>query len=226
MTKIISGKIRITEPNGKISPYERFIITINPDGTRTLRTVTRSPKGDLLRDVNQIVSPEWRDIEAMARLFFKGDNMGSIFRRINGNTMHSKVLMREGLADLKEFDDPDHMIFGFHPIVHDSWKMSRLDTSHKDHQELLVHTVSTTWNGRTLGHGERLISKACYEKKEILDLPVGQVECEKFLWLSPFDKVLAVWRTGEANILARMSVLEGDKAGTNYELFHYEEEIF
>ena len=33
--KIFSGKIRIIEPDGKISPYEKFIITRNPDKSKT-----------------------------------------------------------------------------------------------------------------------------------------------------------------------------------------------
>ena len=138
MTKILSGKIRITEPDGKTSPYERFIITLNPDGSRTLRTVTRSPKGDLLRDVNQLVDADWRDIEAMSRVFFKGQALGTVLRQVIGDTLYSTVLTRDGGRDEATFDAPAGMILGFHAILTDAWKMNLLDTAHHDDQEILV----------------------------------------------------------------------------------------
>ncbi|MBP02299.1 MAG: hypothetical protein CMM25_05780 [Rhodospirillaceae bacterium] len=225
MTKIMSGKIKIQEPNGEVSPYENFIITVNPDQTKTLRTVTRSPKGDLLRDVNQLVGRDWRDIEAMGRLFYKGLSMGTVLRRVVGNRLFSTVWTRDGQADTAEFNAPKGLVLGFHPILHDAWKMNFLKTSHKREQKVLVHTVSTTWNGRTLSHGEQLESSVRYDGVETLDLQVGQLKCEKFIWHTSFGKVLCIWRTGEANILAKLSVLEGDNAGTNYELSQYSEEV-
>ena len=224
MTKILSGKIRITEPDGKTSPYERFIITLNPDGSRTLRTVTRSPKGDLLRDVNQLLGPDWRDIEAMGRVFFKGQALGTVLRRVVGNTLYSTVWSRDGATDEATFEAPPELILGFHAILTDAWKMNRLDTSHTDYQDILVHTVSPTWNGCTMGHGRRVPSSARFDKTERLELPAGRFECDKFVWQTSFDKELHVWRTGEANILARMVVARGDKEGSIYELSEYEEE--
>ena len=222
--KIFTGRVRIIEPNGDISPYEKFIITRNPDKTKTLRTVTKSPKGDLLRDVNQMISEDWRDIEAMGRLFYKNKNLGTITRRIFNNTLYSHIWNKDGHTDHKEFEAPHNMIIGLHPITHDAWKMNLLNTSHHDVQEMLVHTVSTTWNGRTLTHGEKLLSTVTYEGQETLSLPAGTFTCEKFLWKSPFDKLLAVWRMGEARVLAKMHVLEGGKSGTLYELDEYNEE--
>lgn len=225
MIKIFAGKIRITEPDGLVSPYERFVVTINPDGSRALRTVTRSPKGDLLRDVNQLLGDDWRDIEAMARVFFKGQALGTVLRRVAGDTLYSTVLARDGSSDERTFDAPPEMILGFHAIITDAWKMNRLDTSHHEYQDLMIHTVSRTWNGSTLGHGERIVSKARYDRTETLDLPAGRFDCDKFVWQTSFDKELHVWRTGEANLLARMEVVKGDKAGSIYELSDYEEEL-
>ena len=226
MTKILSGKIKITEPDGSTSPFERFIVTLNPDGSRTLRTVSRSPKGDLLRDVNQLVDANWRDIEAMGRVFFKGQALGTVLRRVIGGVLHSTVLSRDGGKDEATFDAPSGMILGFHASLTDAWKMNLLDTTHNNDQEILVHTVSTTWNGSSLGHGEKSLSTARFDKTESLSLQAGTFDCDKFVWQSPLvNKVFHVWRTGEANILARTLIAEGDKSGTIYELSEYEEEV-
>ncbi len=42
---IFTGRIDITEPDGYHCDYERFILTANPDGSRTLRTVTLTIAG-------------------------------------------------------------------------------------------------------------------------------------------------------------------------------------
>ena len=224
MTKIVSGRIRITEPNGATTPYEHFIVTINPDGSRTMRTVTRSPKGDLLRDVNQLLDHRWRDVQSMGRVFFKGAALGTVQRRVVAGTLYSTVIAPDGSVDEATFPAPPEMILGFHAILSDAWKMNRLDTSHGDYQDILVHTVSVTWNGSTLGHGERVQSRARFDGSESLDLPAGRFDCDKFVWQTSFGKELHVWRTGEANVLAKMLVAKGDKAGSIYELSHYDEE--
>ena len=89
LCKLFAGRIEIVEPDGRVSPYERFTITLNPDRSRTLRTVTRSPNGDLLRDVNLMADADWRDVEAFGRLFFKGEAHGTILRRVTGDKMGS-----------------------------------------------------------------------------------------------------------------------------------------
>ena len=71
--RIFSGNIDINEANGNVSPYEKFIITFNPDGTKLLKTLSISPNGDLIRDVNQYFSKQWFDIEGVARLFYKNE---------------------------------------------------------------------------------------------------------------------------------------------------------
>ncbi len=168
---------------------------------------------------------DWHDIEALARVFFKGQALGTIFRRLVGNTLHSTVMTRDGGKDDATFDAPPELILGFHALLTDAWKMNRLATTHGDYQPLLIHTVSRTWNGSTLGHGERISSEARFDRTETLDLPAGRFECDKFVWQTSFGKELHVWRTGEANLLARMDVVKGDKEGTVYELSEYEEEF-
>jgi len=221
--KMISGRVDITEPGGTPQEYERLLLTENPDESRTLRTVTYSPKGDLLRDVNQMVAANWRPIEAMGRLFYQGKSQGTVLRRVIKNRLCSYIWSTSQDADYQEFEAPQKMSIGFHPITHDAWKMAYIRTDTKDYQEVLTHTVSNSWNGRSLGHGMQLRSTARFEKTETLETPVGKLECEKFVWKTSFGKELHVWRTGPHHLLARMFVASGGKAGTIYELATLEE---
>ena len=212
------GHILITEPGGEPQLYERFLLTANPDGSRSLRTVTQSPKGDLLRDVNQMVAANWRPIETIGRLFYKNEAHGSVLRRVVGDTLHSYVWNQNTEVDYATFDAPPHMSIGYHAIILDSWKMCFIDQSNPDFQEILVHSVSNTWNGKTLGHGQKIPSRARYDGQETLDLPAGTYDCERYVWETSFGKELHVWSTGPHRMLARMLVVSGDKEGSIYEL--------
>ncbi len=216
---ILSGRIDITEPGKERTDYERFILTINPDESRTLRTVTRSPKGDLLRDVNQLVRKDWRPIEAIGRLFFKGEAHGTVMRRIVGDTLQSWVWTRDmEKPDYAEFDAPPRMTIGYHPIFHDAWKMNFNDASDTELHEVFTHTVSNSWNGSSLSHGQKISGQAKFVKKETLTVPAGTFECEKFYWHTTFGKDLEVWRHGPHHMFVRLDVVKGDKEGTVYEL--------
>lgn len=216
--EIYAGRIDLTEPGGQSAEYERFLLTVNPDGSRTLRTLTRSPKGDLLRDVNQMVAADWRPIEAMGRLFYQNKAHGTVLRRVVGDKLQSMVWTQGGPIDAAEFDAPPHMLVGFHPIFHDVWKMSYLDTSHTEMQDILIHTVSHTWNGSSLGHGRKINGKARYDGTQTLSVPAGTFACERFVWQTSFGKILHLWRTGPHHLFVKILVAEGEKAGSTYEL--------
>ncbi|MDA0369817.1 MAG: hypothetical protein O3C65_14520 [Proteobacteria bacterium] len=223
---IHQGLMDIVEPDGARSDYERFIITRNPGGTATMRTVTRSPAGDLLRDVNHLDAPDWRPIEAMGRLFFKGEAMGTVLRRLIGDKMHSWVWHGDSDMDYQVFDAPPKMTVGFHPIQHEAWKMNFIERNDsKEFQPLLTHTVSNTWNGRSLSHGMKLESKVRYDGMEKVTVPAGTFDCERFTWATPFDKELHIWCHGPERFLVKETVARGDKEGTVYELVAYEKKV-
>ena len=215
---VYQGHIDITEPDGTPKLYERFILTENPDGSRTLRTLTQSPKGDLLRDANQTVDADWRPIEAIGRLYYKKECHGSVLRRLTDKTLHSYVWNRDTKLDYTTFDAPPLMSIGYHAIITDSWKMCFIDMSRRDFQDITVHTVSKTWNGRTLEHGEKVTSRARFEGIEHIDVPAGTFECARYTWVTSFGKELHIWSIGPHRMLARMLVARGDKEGTLYEL--------
>ena len=212
------GHILITEPGGSPQLYERFLLTDNPDGSRSLRTLTQSPKGDLLRDVNQMVAADWRPIETIGRLFYKGEAHGTVLRRVIGDRLHSYVWNQDTEMDYTTFDAPPNMSIGYHAIILDSWKMCFIDKSNPDLQDILVHSVSNTWNGRTLSHGEKIPSRARYDGTETINLPAGTFKCDRYIWATSFGKELHVWSLGPYRMLARMVVASGDKEGTLYEL--------
>ena len=81
----------------------------------------------------------------------------------------------------------------------------------------------STWNGRSISHGQKLVSEAKFAGHEDVTVPAGTFACQKFIWQTPFDKELHVWRTGPQNVLVKELVAKGDKEGTLYQLAALEE---
>ncbi len=216
---IYQGQLDIVLPDGSRHDYERFIITRNPDGSRTMRTVTKSPKGDLLRDVNQMVGPDWRPIEAMGRLFFKEEAQGTVLRRVVGDKLLSWVWNAAGEMDHATFPAPPNLTLGFHPVMHEAWKMCFMQRTHHDPQPIYIHTVSHTWNGRALSHGGHTENTAEYVKDEVRKTRAGEFFSSEFIWHTQFGFGLRIWATGPDMILTRVEV-EGspDRDGTYYDL--------
>jgi hypothetical protein len=220
---IYQGQLDIVLPDGSRHDYERFIITRNPDGSRTMRTVTKSPKGDLLRDVNQMVGADWRPIEAMGRLFFKGEAQGTVLRRVVGDRLLSYVWSGNGEMDYAELAAPPNLTLGFHPVMHEAWKMCFIDRTHHAPQPVYIHTVSHTWNGRELSHGGATQNTAEYEGEETRIAQAGQFACSRFLWHTQFGFGLRIWTTGPDMVLVRVAVVGSDRDGTYYDLATFTE---
>ena len=107
-------------------------------------------------------------------------------------------------------------------FLENSCKISEIDSNqNKDYQQIITHTVSNTWNGKTLDHGSTLTSKAKYEGSEIIEVSAGRFKCEKYLWLTPFGKELAIWSFGDDSIFIKMEVIRGNNKGVIYELAEF-----
>lgn len=213
----ISGRIAVTTPEGNTLPYETFSITLNPDASRTLRALSVSPNGGLVRDVNAHVSADWVSQSGTSRLFLDGTLQGVVAKISDGTTIHSSVWPGHGAPDLRTFDAPARFSLGFHPIADEAWKMA-LIAPRDGRQRLVTHTCSPRWNGKTIEHGETVESEVEYLGED-RRLVCGRPETTRmYLWHTPFGRLMKVWVLGEHNIFARMEVLEAPNAGTVYEL--------
>ena len=219
---IYQGQINIIDFDDKVYEYENFIVTRNPDESRTLRTVSRSPRKDLLRDVYQKESKDWRPMESYGSLYYKDKYQGSVQRRLIGKDLHSWLWYPNGKCDHKIFPIQENTIIGFHAIFHESWKMSLISNRNNEYEEILTHTVSDTWNGKTISHGSVLSSRARYDGSETVSVSAGNFPCERFTWLTPFGKELIIWSHGEDFIFIKMEVVKGNNRGVVYELAKYD----
>ena len=220
--------MRIRTINGRITvraaadapplPYERFTITLNPDGSRTLRALSVSPNGGLIRDVNAHVSADWVSRSGSTRVFLDGVWQGTVAKYAGPELITSLVWTGSSEPDIRTFPAPAHFSLGFHPIADEAWKMALIAPATGLRQPLTTHTCSPRWNGKTIEHGETVHSEVEYLGEETIAVAGRDELCRVYLWHTPFGRVMRVSAMGEHHVFARMEVIEAPNAGTIYEL--------
>ena len=141
-----------------------------------------------------------------------------MLRRIIGDRLVSYAWAPGQETDVAEFDAPPRMTLGFHPVMHEAWKMNFYDMARGGRQEVRLFTVSPTWNGSTLSHGEYQLTEAEFLGREEVSGPAGTFPSDHFVWYTAFGMDLHLWRTGPHNMLCQLYIAKGKRAGALYQL--------
>lgn len=210
------GEVWIRAPQGDPQLYERYAVTTNPDASRSLRTLTVSPNGSLVRDVHQTVSRDWRPLHGSSRVYLDGQAQGIVSKWVAPDEIHSTVFI-DGQFSYQRFPAPaTRFSIGFHPIADETWKMALVDASRPGRSPLTTHTCSPTWNGKTMEHGRTVQSEVDFLGLETRQVDGTALSCRAFLWHTPFGKQLKTWAFGDDYLFAGLLVVAGDNAGTEY----------
>lgn len=192
----------ITDGVGEMG-REYFSVTIQPDGTRTLRAQCEMDDDQLLRDVVLTVNTKWEPLDAFVRLTIKGQTVGSSWfcfdgRRAEcqGRTAAEGRISRTILA--KETVDS----FGTHALHGDSWMVARLRNYHGKPEDFAIamFATSTLANG---GSGPDLIPlQAGYSRiidlgEETVTVPAGKFATRHVRIMVPGVDDFDVWAGGD-----------------------------
>jgi hypothetical protein len=211
------GEVAIRSPQGDERRYERYAVTVNPDDSRTLQARTVSPNGTLVRDVLQTVSRDWRPLHGSSRLWLNGSACGVVSKWVAPDGIHSSVFDGQAFSYERFALPAVPFSIGFHPIADESWKMALIDASPgAGRQNLVTHTCSPTWNGKTIEHGKTVNSEVEPLGVEMRIVGGLAQACRAFLWHTPFGKQLKIWALGDDYLFAGLLVIVGDNAGTEY----------
>jgi hypothetical protein len=201
--------------------WETFIVTSNPDGSRTAQTMGRFPGNIMVRYVTQTVSADFTPIDGFVRVFTDRVYQGAMVRHVTGGTVTSLVLPPDGgPVDTAEIElDTPGMMLSYHPSAVEGWKLQKLDHSHSEPQMLHYLSSSLTWNGGTIGHGGVADMPVRYLGEEEVTVPAGTFLCRHYVWSTgKLDGDLEIWSTGEDQIVAKMN---GPHRGFSWELDSY-----
>jgi hypothetical protein len=201
--------------------WESFIVTANPDGSRTAQTMSRFPGNTMVRFVTQTVAADFTPIDGFVRIYTDRVYQGAMVRHVTGDTVKSVVLPPDGGAlDIAEFPlDTPGMMLSYHPSAVEGWKLTKLDRTHSEPQTIHYLSSSLTWNGGSGGHGGVADMPVRYLGEEEVTVPAGTFLCHHYIWSTgKLDGDLEIWSTGKDEIVAKMN---GPHRGFSWELDSY-----
>lgn len=128
--RALRGRIAYVHDRDGERGREWFSISVQDDGTRTLRAQCEMDDEDLLRDVTYTVDGAWRPLDAFVRLtraqrfvgsaWFRFDDRGAECESWTAND--GRVSQRVALAQRPR-------VFAPHPLVGDGWQAAAYDFS-------------------------------------------------------------------------------------------------
>lgn len=214
----------ITDGVGEMG-REYFSVTVQADGTRTLRAQCEMDDFRLLRDVVLTVNALWEPIDAFVRLAIAGKTVGSSWfcfdgqrAEVQGRTAAegriSRTLPMNGVSES----------FGTHALHGDSWVVGRLRNwkGDPDAFPLATFATSTMANG---GSGPDLIplsggySRIVDQGDKTITVPAGTFDTRHIRIIVPNVDDFDVWAGGE-DCLPVKSTSRGLKQ--TYEMVHVE----
>jgi hypothetical protein len=130
----IRGRLRYTSRKPEIFGKERggetWIITVHPDGSRTLRAhcaIDENPPR-VLRDCVSTLGPDWKPRQAFVQLTVDEAFVGSAWYRFTDHSAECEGwTAKEGRISHRFETDGYPAYFGIHPIQADAWHLSNYD---------------------------------------------------------------------------------------------------
>ena len=105
---------------------EIFHVTIQPDGTRTMRATCEMDDDSLLRDVVMTVDSEWYPVDAFVRLTIEEKLVGSTWYTFTDYTAECQGVSAADGRFEQHFDSEKRIgFFGAHPVHGDAWGLAR-----------------------------------------------------------------------------------------------------
>jgi hypothetical protein len=192
----------ITDGVGEMG-REWFHVTIQPDGTRTMRATCEMDDDRLLRDVVATLDADWRPVDAFVRLTFEERFLGSSWFRFTPTTAECQgVTARDGrFHQLFELPGPVESL-GTHPVHADTWYLGHFRTrtqGAEDDGGGVRFTTSTQANGGSgpLLHPSAGRKRRRYIGRETITVRAGRFTAEHFQDIFPDRPPADLWATPE-----------------------------
>ena len=197
---------------------EWFTVTIQPDGTRTMRAQCEMDDDCLLRDVVITVDADWCPLDAFVRLSIKERFFGSAWFRFSDKLAECEAYTAaDGRVSQRMELEQRTPSFGTHPVHNDAWRLAKYDKSSGELTQRLDGTLSSSGlpNGGSGPLLTRTYSIFKYIGPERVSVSAGEFDTEHFQLLFGDFSPIDVWAYGEDCIPVR---LRWDHLAQTYEL--------
>jgi hypothetical protein len=205
-----SGKVLyLTDGKGEMG-RETFYVTIQPDGTRTMRAVCEMDDDRLLRDVVITVDKDWRPVDAFVRLTIEEKFFGSSWFRFTDTTAECQgYTMKEGRIN-QVFETTERTAsFGTHPVHGDAWGLAKFKERKPGG---IIEASGINFSSSHLpngGSGPYLMpstgrARRRYVGDEELKVPAGTFKTAHFQMLFNDYPPIDIWATPEDCVPVRL----------------------
>ena len=216
-----SGKVLyLTDGQGEMG-REMFYVTIQPDGTRTMRATCEMDDDRLLRDCVLTVDEDWYPIDVFVRLSIDEKLVGSTWFNFSTHVAECEgVTASEGRFQQRFETEKRIRTFGAHPVHGDAWGLARWRRDKdKNPDELGIGFSSSHMpnggSGPKLEPSDHSITRHVYVGSEEITVAAGTFQTEHFQFLVRDYPPIDIWALGDDCVPAR---LRWDLLNQTYEL--------
>lgn len=215
------GKVLyLTDGKGEMG-REMFYVTIQPDGSRTMRATCEMDDDRLLRDAVLSVDKEWYPVDAFVRLSIKEKLVGSTWYNFTTHTAECQGFTAAEGRFSQEFDSENPIrTFGAHPVHGDAWGLAKWKRDKDKDPSTLGMAFSSSHmpnggSGPKLEPSDPTFTRHAYVGEEEITVQAGTFNTVHFQFLVGDYPPIDIWAIGDDCVPAR---LRWDLLEQTYEL--------
>ena len=179
---------------------ERFHISVHPDGSRTLSTISRYGPPDVQRHSLYRIDADLRPMDATVQLWIDGAWRASGQITVDGNTLTASSRTPRGNDTHALAIDQNFAILA-HQLAPDTWRLLLYNASAKNVQPLALYDLDPRAEGTSGILGKWTTQRVAHQGKTTVTVPAGTFETDHYrvedavdIYVTGPDAVLVKWR--------------------------------
>ncbi len=168
---------------------DTFLMTVQADGTRTLRARAELPARGMQIDITLRVDRDFRPLNAFSQTYSEGAFLGAGFWAVDGGTMTALIRTPVRIAEEK-IPVPPAFSMLLHPVAADGWHFGGYDRAKGGRQEISRCAVGAARESIRCAFGPALLELVA---EETISVPAGSFRTSHYRFGDNTD----VWLTGE-----------------------------
>ncbi|MDX2145785.1 MAG: hypothetical protein SFV19_20700 [Rhodospirillaceae bacterium] len=213
--RVITGKLECrTVADDKLCGSDSFMLSLQTDGTRTLRANTEQPDRGMQINIVLRVAEDLRPLEGYTLTYSEGKFLGAGLFAINGDTLTASV-KTPTRQSLETIAVPANFSLLLHPVSADGWHFGYYDMAKGGVQESSRCVVG---GARESVRCAMSTTPLEFVANERITVPAGTFDTRRF----KFGANTEVWLAGRDNVMVRHDYRT---FGTRYQLVELKGEI-
>jgi hypothetical protein len=184
--------------DGVLRGRETFLLTVHPDGSRTMRAFTDIFARDVSTNVVLRANAAFQPLEAFVSIYTQGRLKGSGLFALDGFRLRTLVAGPSGHVDRVD-EVPADLSYATHPLALDGWHrwMKPTDPGREVTGNLLNVQGEADFAKPMVGKVEAV--RVVYRGEELITVPAGEFRAHRFTMNGEID----LWITGPDRVLVR-----------------------